>query len=595
MTGGLSSFTGPPENLKFFEKSLQDLRELVAAWPTGGAWIHAYVKRCNHKAVKSKRSYDTIYGQFANGFAKYMEQQGNTNLQLNEYGSELVASFYSWLESDRTKQLRGGRTDDSPRSASTARRYFQQFRLLMEELQNDSIYGGQLVELEFPNISFSGAAASEQKTEVLDDHTFKLLYEGCRNLVLETINKFHHATKVFNSAPPAPLILERRDGNRYRDLNTLLFELNARYSGVLPSLDAIRASDKMIARAIQRFHGGYRVIQEYFQPSAESLLPFMILVSVYTQANTGPLRSLRLSNISTIDVLGKERICILVEKGRGQYSYKRTFALDGSDPISPDQLHKFLESWTERIRPDAGVESRGNLFIFVSQQGVVRSFLSAVDVGSDSDSSWYNALKNICKRLGLPTVSNSEIRVTGLDIVREVTNDDIRAVKAAGGQKSESTIKLHYEGSGAIRRRNEKLSEVMMTAERWVVSEGRADPRGEPTSADIHAATPGWGCLDAFHSPILGELDGKLCGAYGSCPVCPLATLNTESSYSLARVLQLNTEVKLSMEYLDFARWKSAFEGVAIALRDKWIPSFSNPRVWEEACQLSLGGIGRLE
>lgn len=594
VSGGLSSFTGPPENLKYFDKSLTAFRELVTEWPTGKAWVHAFVKRCNCKDVKSKRSYDTIFSQFKNGFAKYLKQQEKTGLQLNEYGSDLIASFYSWLESDATKMLGGGRSK-SPRAESTARRYFQQFRILIEELQVDSVYGAELSKLEFPNISFSGAAASEKKTEVLDDQTFKALYQGCKDLVLETITKASYATQLFGSDPPAPLELERKDGNRYRELPNLLFELNRRYPGPLPSLAAIRARDGEIASAIQYIHGGYRIIQEYFQPSADTLIPFMVLMSVYTQANTGPLRSLRKSNVSTISVLGKERICLLIEKVRAQYSYKRSFALDQSDPLSPDQLFKFLESWTGRVRSVAEAESVGNLFIFSCQSGRVRSFFTAVDVGTDSDASWRNALRNICKGLGLPAICNGEIRVTGLDVVREASNDDVRAVKAAGGQKSEGTIKLHYEGAGAARRRNEDLSEVMATAERWVASGGRRDPRGEPAIADIHAATPGWGCVDAFHSPILGEVDGRLCAAFGSCPICPHGTLNSQSAYSLARVLQLDKEVKLAMEYLDFARWKSSYEGVAIALRDKWIPSFSNPQVWEEACQLNLGAIGRLE
>ncbi len=595
VSGELRSFTGPPENLEHFESALREFEILVASWPTGPAWIHAFVKRSNHHGIKSKRSYETIFGQFKNGFAHFLKQRGKTDLQLADYSSELILSFYSWLESDKTKMLGGIRSIETPRAESTARRYFQQLRLLIDELRNDSLYKTALCHLEFPNISFSGAAASERKTEVLDDPTFKSLYEGCRDSVLETIARVSYATQIFNSDPPLLPKLARKDGNRFREMPSLLFELNRRYPGLLPSLEIIRAEDEEIAYAIQYIHGGYRSIQEYFQPSSETLLPFMILISVYTHANTGPLRSLRRSNVSTINVLGKERICFLIEKGRGQYSYKRTFALDETDLLSPDRLHRFLELWTGRVRPAAQAESIGNMFIFVSQQGGVRSFYSAVDFGTDSDSSWLNALRNICKRLGLQAICNSEIRVTGLDVVREVTNDDVRAVKAAGGQKSEGTIKLHYEGAGAIRRRNEDLSGVMVTAERWVVSDGRTDPRGEPTSADMHAATPGWGCVDAFHSPILGELSGKLCGAFGSCPACPLATLNKESAYSLARVLQLDKEVKLAMEYLDFARWKSTYERVAIALRDKWIPSFSSPRVWEEACQLNLGAIGRLE
>lgn len=594
VAGQLKSFTGRRENLKHFEAALLDFKKIVVAWPTGPAWIHAFIRRCDSQSLKSKRGYETICGQFKNGFAKFLEQKSLTQLEFSDYSTQLVIDFRAWLRIDSTKKAGSATGDGKPRSGATSRKYFQQFQLLIDELRQDSRYGKQLPAIVFPNIPFSGSAANQKRYEILDDLSYKNIYLGCRQLAEATSACVWYAQSIFASESVKPDDTRRGRG-KYGDLASLLSALNHRYPGVLPNQATIRRDEKVLCDAIQYIHGGYRAIQEYFQPSAETLLPFIILLAIYTQANTGPLRSLRVSNIQQVEVLGRQRIQLQFEKGRGQYSYKRSYALDEADPLSPDGIRRTIEQWTRRIRGEAEAEAKANFFIFVSQQGRVRSFLTAVDYGSDSDSSWKNAIKNLCKLLGIEGLTTSQLRFTGLDIVREITNDDIRAVKAAGGQKAESTIKLHYEGAGAARRRHEALAEVMQTQERWVDTRGRANPRGAPDHVNISAATPGWGCIDPYCSPIPGQAHGRLCGAFGSCPACPHATLDCRSSYALARVLQLNDEVQQAMDYLDAPRWFSTYGQVAIALRNKWIPSFSDPRTWEEASQLNLGPIGRLE
>lgn len=604
---GLKSFTGKPENFKHYEIALEGFQGVVADWRSRDAWVHAFIKRCDDQSLKSKRAYEAIAGEFKNGFARFLKQSGGTALGIDEYSTELVQEFYKWLETDKTKKAGYADGDGTARSPNTARKYFQQFRLLFEQLVEDPKFGQILPKLVFPNIAFSGANDSNRPVEVLDDETYALLYRGCRSLAEVTIGRIHFAASIFGAHAPAPHVdshdhipsispaaAARYSKHKYFDRAKILHALNAKYPGVLPDLKSIKRDDKELGEAVQRVHT-YRVIQEYFQPSAETILPFIILIAIYSQANTGPLRFLRTYNVREVEVMGSRRVLYEFEKGRGQYSYQRSFALDENDPLSPGAIRDTVRQWTERIRRKAEPEAADNLFIFVSQLGRVRSFLTATDYGTDSDSSWKNSISNLCDRLGIAELSTSQLRFTGLDIIRELTNDDLRAVKAAGGQRAESTIKLHYEGAGAERRRHEGLAEVMQTAVRWVKTAGRSEVRSTTDTESVAAATPGWGCIDPYSSPIVGESAGRLCGAFGCCPACPLALLNCEPPYALARALQLRAEYDSAMEYLEYARWKSRYESAAIALRDRWLTGFTNPQTWEQAAKLNLGPIGVLE
>jgi hypothetical protein len=257
-------------------------------------------------------------------------------------------------------------------------------------------------------------------------------------------------------------------------------------------------------------------------------------------------------------------------------------------------LHDFVVAWTSQIRKHAGLYAN-NLFVFVTRERVVRGFYTGEQAGTDSDQCWKYALKQFLKRHNLPNMTISNLRATGLDIVRMLSGDDIRSVQAAGGQTSAEVINDHYDSAAAKAGRNDALGEVMTTMEGWIITKGRTDPRGAPKYADILAATPGWNCADPFDSPIPGEVKGRRCQAHGRCPGCGLSAVNRFSPYSLARTLQLLEEVNKAREYLDTKRWNEAYKEVQIALEEKWIPSFTDKSVWEAASKLSLNPIGGLE
>lgn len=130
--------------------------------------------------------------------------------------------------------------------------------------------------------------------------------------------------------------------------------------------------------------------------------------------------------------------------------------------------------------------------------------------------------------------------------------------------------------------------------ERFVRSGGRSHVRGAPQPVDAACATPGWGCLDPYNSPIPGQIKGKLCEGFGLCPACALGLLNHESPYCVARAIQLRNEVDEAHNYMNFSRWKAVYEPVRQKLDKVWLPLVSMD-VLGKARELNLGPIGRLE
>lgn len=587
----LNSYVGPADNLAFFQRAVRDFQDTVRNWATADKWTLAFVAQCNLPDKNSARLFETWHSQFKNGFAKFIYETRREAWSLHQFDSALLDEFINWLKKYTPKPRSGGAPKLS--SPNTQRKYYGLLCSLLKELIKHKATKDLVApSLVFPNNPFVGAHDATKQTDILDDHVWHQLNGACREDIEKIRGQVEAGWAILASGAVAP-DEDARGRGKYRDFGAALTAAAA-YPGVLlPALSEIREANRPLGDALTYIHR-FENISMPFYPSVETILPFVLLMAIYSQANTGPLRSLKWRQVEIVEVLERPRVRYRFEKNRGVHQYDRSYALDEHDAFSPYELHAFLKKWTKNIRPLAG-KYADNVYIFVTNERQVRAFLSSEDSGTDSDSSWNNAMRQFCKRHGLPAISIGILRNTGLDIVRDVSNDDIRAVQAAGGQKARGTIQRHYDGSGAKRRRHESLSEGMLAQERFYTTGGRRDIRGEPDDIDIGAATPGWGCHDPFDSPIPGEVKGRLCQGFGRCPACEMGKLDTTSGYALARVLQLAEEVAKAQSYLEAPRWHAAFEDVSKKLREKWIPSFVDPAVIEAASRLNLGPIGRLE
>lgn len=588
---GFDSYTGPAENLQYFQAALGKFRSCVAGLASADLFEMAFVRWCNGSNRNSKRNFETAQSQFANGFVAFLHATDRRSIPVAAMDTELINEFLNWLN---------GKTDTNPKNFApeTQRRYYGLFAQLLTLLKKHPNTSTALNSaLVFPKTPFSGQRGGEaqrsrisESDKLLDDGTWKRLLDACRAEIAETITIYNAARAVWEleQIPPP----EKHHRSPYRSLDVVWWKLNSLYpERNVPGLAELRTVNRSMANQIQHTHR-YGPTVRPFQPEPDTILPFALLSAAYTFANYGPLLSL--THRQTIEkiVMDVARYTFDFIKPRGT-DYLRSFAVD-DDMFSPSSLFKFLKQWTSRIRPLAG-KYVDRCFIFVTNEGEVRGYSVAKDDGTDSDQTWKHALTSFLRRHQLPRITIQVIRDTGLDIVRFQNNDDIRAVQAAGGQVSKSTVERHYDGPGTKRKRTEHLAEGMTVYARWANTQGKVDHRRSGPNADIAAATPGWKCFDPFDSPIPGEVPGRICQAFGRCPACPMGFLDFKSPYALARCLQLQEETISARTYLEAQRWKDAFEPVLKVLRTRWLPAFTDKSVRDAASRLNLNPIGRLE
>jgi hypothetical protein len=611
---GLNSFTGPPDNLPYFQKSFHELKALLTGWVSAKLWVTAFVYWSNSTAKKSKRTYSAGVSSFKNGFYKFVTNNGYADIPLHEFTVDHINEFENWLRTDEGKA--GNKNSIfAVRAPETNRRGYGLVKSWVEELnENVKHIGTQLIPANsiFKTKAFP-PGPPVRPTNVLSDVEYGSIFEAAYKSALRIRQLVEGGWNIL-TGPPVHPELSRKGRGKYRNFSAALWALHLTFPDpVMPSLEMIESANKDLADALHYLHR-LRNVYPIFEPSARNIFPFVVLLSFYSQANTGPLRGLKLTKIRFADVFGTtrvtfefgknilpetiegvERVIFEFQKERIHSSYLRSYVVDGSDPLSPSEIVKFLTRWTERIRSVATIH-KDSLILFRDEHRGVRGFYTVKLDGQDSDSSWLHVLKKFIEENKLPKFNISELRMTGLHIVNDIFDNDILAKKVAAGHKeASSTIKQHYEGAGEKRRHEESLAEVGATMERWVDSKGKSHVRGAPKKADLGAATPGWHCVDPYSSPIPGEVKGRLCQGFGRCPACYLALLDNSSAYSLARALQLMLEIQEARFYLPFARWDKVFRPVKEVLQKRWLPSFVDPDVIVKARMLNLAPIGRLD
>lgn len=616
VTDKLNSYLGPSGNLPLFQYQLRRLEALTAGWQSRDFWLQAYVLHVNSAERHSRRTFEVVT-KLASGILSFMQEQGDTQKSVEQFDVEYVEKFIKWL--GLRKVPKGGGVE-KVQSPNTSRKYYDVVRTMFLEVHAESaaIWKLPLPSI-FRNTPFPDAESATDHAEVLSDPVWEALYRGLRADAVETKRQIEEDWVVLTGPEIFPDPLKKGMG-KYRSREVVLWEMKRHFSGaVLPSGADIRKFNASLGESITKYHG-YESIANAFAPSVAAILPFVLLMGVYASPNTGPLRSILIPNVRQRHVMGvdrtvwdfneslvkkakeendeiegKPRIGFEFVKPRIHGSYVRSFLVDDNDALSPSSIFNFVANWTSAIRPFAE-EYRNHLFIFAAQNRRVRGFHTATYGATDSDSSWGHAFSAFCNRHELPAMNMKEIRTTGLNRVNELFGGDLVPVRdAAGHARGSSTAEMSYMGYAARLKRDERLVEITSTMPREARHGGRSSVRGAPDTADAGAATPGWGCVDPYDSPVPGETPGALCGAFGQCPSCPHGTLDRTSPYSLVRNLQLREEIDRAHDYLTHTRWEAVFVPVRRALDEVWLPLFQDPKVISTARSLNLGPLGRLE
>lgn len=528
-------------------------------------------------------------GDLDRGFFAYLRltvPEGKSNLMSID--NAWVDGFIRWLD-----QKNG---DGNPSSQTTRSMLLSALRITLRILSSSKIWKPRLMRgISIPSHVWAGSSRKTTPREVIDDNSLLQLLFASQDEVLDTMKKTKAAWAAMNAldeSPPDPK-QEPTTPATWRWLHT------KRYPSWIPKSDWICENDRQLWLAYRKLGMTFTELRQPLAPSSRELIPFVILMAFQTAFNPDVLRELDLKDIDYPDHIGGKRIRFSPPKRRARRKQIRTFALGNS--IGPDVMVSFIKEWAKTLRVIAPAKYQDRLFLMLtrSAEDDDDTRMRGMDYNGGThkaNSLWYASLTAFLKDHGIPALALAQLRTTSLDKIHEMTGGDLKAVQTAGGQRSPQVLLDHYTSDAARRRNNEALATIMLTRERLVRTEGAApDPRKEPFEADKGCATPGFYCLDPFNSPMPSEIDGRLCQAFGMCPRCPLACINTQSPYAAARAIQLRAAVIAAQTTLPPRRWLDCWAHVAQRLDDYWLPLLNDPRVLAAATELTLSPLPDLE
>ena len=325
-----------------------------------------------------------------------------------------------------------------------------------------------------------------------------------------------------------------------------------------------------------------------------SLIPFLYLLYYHMAANSEELLEAALTDFERYDVLGQQRMRSYPIKGRA--SYRRIYRTHPvtEDIGNPAFLIDYIRTWSSRIRSTAHVTQQHKLFLVVSRVDPKARGkpLAAVSPTLASQKSTIEAARrSFCRSHELPDIPFKCVRPTTTDLADQLSGGDILAVSAIAGHRTPQTTFVHYTSAAARRRDEQSIALSQSKYFRWSSSGRKIDPRGRLPDADTFCASPGFLCNDPFDSPWPQSQKGDLCAAYGFCPMCPLAAVDTTSAYSLARLLQLRALIADSLDSVSPERWYAIWVPCQQKLDRVWLPTFKDADVLDAATKLELSEL----
>jgi hypothetical protein len=561
------------------------------------------------------------------GFFAFLKEKSLNNIGLEQLTTSHIEGFKNWLD-------RADKTGVAIYPISTREHQMSPLRQVVQYMKKSDEWAPQLVsDLNVRPGMWAGQKRDDEPTPIIHEEDYRKIYQACKKKIIEITGrvKAMRAALQANLHHPAALApdpvgktvcgkdVPGNAHNPYNDLGVLLATLHCRYPRQILTAEWLNMlNDRTLAETVKR--RGITNITACFYPSANDLVPFVLMMAIHLDYNKSTLMGSKVGDYRILTgKFGRPEFAAsssLIEEGdvrdrteekeedklfrgaplkkRARYRPQEKVLPVEDTPDHPAFLWQFLLEWTQWYRPTAAPEWQDRLFLYVagstSPNKRMQGFEGKTNPGGDYN--FHYAYKAFFRDHGLTYYTFRQFRPTGLDIVDVEFAGDIRAKQAAAGHAEVQTTYQRYTTDAQMQRGDEALAQLSAARERFRKTQGKSDPRRKPEGADIGAATPGWTCADPYDSPLY-EKD-KLCGGYGRCPACPLGSINPSAPYSAAQAFNLLDAIDKAVETMAPAAWLDRYGPPRKALTEFWLPQIPD-RVLEQVRQMKLPPLPPLE
>lgn len=401
-----------------------------------------------------------------------------------------------------------------------------------------------------PSNPWPGRATKERPTEIILPHEVDRILTAClAEITAIRARVDQNATLLEMGHEELEAARKSGDEPDYALLHICAARVHEAFPDRLASLDDLQRLDPVLGTAVKRTHG-MGAVRRILYNTFDDLVPFVILIGFKTVFNPDALLSLEWTAIQpSID---GTTLIFHVEKGRSTRIQTSTHDMDeaaaelslpaeNGTPLGLQDLLNILENLTTRTRAIlADRDYVDRLFVGAPRWG--GSVAKAFDTKRRStDTAWGRPLKAFIDRNMLAQFTLSMIRATGADQTRR--DFGLFAQQERLGHESPKTTRTFYTSDWVRKLGQDRIGEMQELYVRAAGSEGRIDPRGLGGNGEEAASTPGFMCLDPYHSPRSGQENGKLCTAYGECPSCPMVAAQPGNEEAVARYLALRNAI----------------------------------------------------
>ncbi|SCX30162.1 hypothetical protein DSM25558_4872 [Agrobacterium sp. DSM 25558] len=547
------------------------------------AVAHAFYEIALSQEPATRSGTFTHVATFLDFLAGIANTYGRDVQILKDINLDIPDLFYNWVKGDLTL-----RSLPRPELASlTWVARYRTVRRLFRIIRNSS-FGSQLD----PSLAFrkpeGGSHLEVRHRTGMTEAQLVARRHACLKEVDSVLNKLAMGMSYVDEFDIEAIDITSKTVTPFRDFKTCVAAYSVAEQDRLNPGDFAKKYPGLKRALRPPYHRKGDVLRHlHFTP--RTLVPFILLLNQESIFNPDGQLLLELDKIALPSTFSpKTRLRSAARKRRGRTKDQiHTYPINDGYRYGTQNLYAEIRQYTMRARALLGTQHLNKLFVFAYEGGGHGSFQS-----QNRSTLWRKSLAKFNAENGLDHITMSQNRSTGADLVSEISGGDIQAQKEKLNHDSIYTAEQSYESPRSRSRRRELLALEMAFRSRRLDTDGKFDPRGQNlTVLEKSAVTPGFLCLDPYESPWPTETKGRLCGAYGKCPACPLAGISSNGRpKALFRLLQLRARFEEARAYGHADRWDTHWRIQLTALDDEWLPKFS-PLDLEDAKQLNLPAI----